>query len=1346
METRSFSIFKRLVLIAIALFWCIGQAGAEENSYYQKRQDAWDRLGDAMKARHAVDPSFPETIPQDEAQKPSAGLTATPTGINPAVDIALPNYANSPNLRKFVNKLPGVGAPGCSMSLPPGTGSCNENEVGQYIPLANPDQTTYPATQGFQASDYYEIGLSQYNQQLHSDLPAVGTKLRGYYQINNGTKDFGLGVATDHSKKYLGPLIIAERDKPVRIKFVNQMGINGAGDFALPVDTNIMGAGLGPLGPSGGLYTENRADLHLHGGLTPWISDGTPHQWITPANDATPYKKGASFQNVPDMVLGSVVNGTPVPCIGGAACFTPSPGDGIGTYYYTNQQSARLLFYHDHAYGITRLNVYAGEAAGYLIVDQVEKDLIEATNLSHVFDNMTNTTPRQILPDLGGVYHYGIPLVIQDRTFVQDASTQALQSPLPAGYAATPLTAAVDPLWPTYVPNAVGGDFWIGHEYMPNENIYDPSGFNVMGRWDYGPWMIPPMVVLNNTLPSPTIIPEAFMDTMIVNGTPFPYVELPKTAVRFRILNACNDRMLNLQLYFAKDMNGVVCKSPNVFDAATCTEVSMVPAGPVPGNPLYDTWPKDGRDGGVPDPATAGPDIWQIGNEAGFLAQVAVVPPQPVDFDYNRRSVTFGGVTSKSLYIPSAVRADVVVDFSPAAYAAGDILILYNDAPAPMPLFDTRYDYFTDDLDQTGIGGAPRTPRGFGPNTRTIMQIKLGAPLASPVNLPDLQNALPKAFAKAQHQLVVPAAYQNAVYNPVTPYTDIYANSVAETLNVTGTLSTVARVITELPGQSYTLPPVVTLYGGGVAGGTPGTIGNPGVVATATASLNGVTAITLVTAGSGYTSPPAVNMTGGGGTGATAAATISGGVVTTITITNLGSNYTTAPVVTISGGGGAGATAVATITLGSVGSITVNNAGSGYLTAPRVYVTPAVGGGGTGAMAAAMLTGDMFMTGKNLVEGFDMEFGRMNAQLGSTPNPLAPTVGAGPVIGLARYIDPPTEILTAGEAVLWRLNHLGVDSHAIHFHLFDVQVVNRVDWTNTIKPPYEDELGWKETIRTNPFEDIILAIRPLKMTFPFPIPRSNRLLDPTTTQGSTQNFQPVLPPIGIPAVAQISNVPTDFGWEYVWHCHLLGHEENDMMRPIVFIVPPPVAPTGLAGSVAAPPAPLGVNLTWGPAAVDPNTDGYTIQRATNTGFTSNLRTFTLNGNAVKTYLDNTVVANTRYYYRVRAFSTVGTSAWSNTATVITVPPPGNFAAAVSRSGTLGRVALTWTATGTISNFTLQRATNATFTSGLSSSTISSTARAATQFVTRPRTYYYRIRTNTNLGSSSWSPTLTVVVP
>ncbi len=243
-----------------------------------------------------------------------------------------------------------------------------------------------------------------------------------------------------------------------------------------------------------------------------------------------------------------------------------------------------------------------------------------------------------------------------------------------------------------------------------------------MGRWDYGPWMIPPMLALNNTLPSPTIVPEAFMDTMIVNGTAFPYVELPPTAVRFRILNACNDRMLNLQLYYAKaDTLLQIADAPYVRRVARSVRSQMVPASSAtrlirPGRGMA------GMAACLIRPRQ-GPNMWQIGNEGGFLAQVAVIPPQPVDFDYNRRSVTFGGVTSKALYLPPAVRADVIVDFS--AYHDGDTLILYNDAPAPMPLYDTRYDYFTDDPDQTANGGAPSTPPGFGPNTRTIMQIRI---------------------------------------------------------------------------------------------------------------------------------------------------------------------------------------------------------------------------------------------------------------------------------------------------------------------------------------------------------------------------------------------------------------------------------------------------------------------------------------------------------------------------------------------------------------------------------------------------------------------------------------------
>ncbi len=50
-------------------------------------------------------------------------------GFNPNVNYCLPNWAFSPNVRKFVDKLPGLGA-------------ANANNLGQYIPVATPDTTT----------------------------------------------------------------------------------------------------------------------------------------------------------------------------------------------------------------------------------------------------------------------------------------------------------------------------------------------------------------------------------------------------------------------------------------------------------------------------------------------------------------------------------------------------------------------------------------------------------------------------------------------------------------------------------------------------------------------------------------------------------------------------------------------------------------------------------------------------------------------------------------------------------------------------------------------------------------------------------------------------------------------------------------------------------------------------------------------------------------------------------------------------------------------------------------------------------------------------------------------------
>jgi FtsP/CotA-like multicopper oxidase with cupredoxin domain len=429
-------------------------------------------------------------------------------------------------------------------------------------------------------------------------------------------------------------------------------------------------------------------------------------------------------------------------------------------------------------------------------------------------------------------------------------------------------------------------------------------------------------------------------------------------------------------------------------------------------------------------------------------------------------------------------------------------------------------------------------------------------------------------------------------------------------------------------------------------------------------------------------------------------------------------------------------------TANMVGSITVTNPGL-CMSQPLIFLTNQPGVNGTGATATALLSKSLIATGKNMTEGFDVEYGRMDIRLGSTPNALTPNVGNGFVLGLARYIDPPTEVLNDGEVILWRLTHLGVDSHSMHFHLFDVQVVNRVDFTNVVKPPYLEEIGWKETIRTNPMEDTFLAIKPQSMTFPFPIPNSNRLLDPTTPINSTANFFPVAPPAGIVAVAQQTNVMTNFGWEYVWHCHLLGHEENDMMRPIALVVTAPVAPTTLVANVVATgPASVRVDLSWASTAV--NAAGYKVDRSTTSTFTAATTTsFNIVGAANMTYSDNSALTNTVYYYRVSAMNGAGTSTPSNVVTVRTVVPPIMLAPTIT-AGATDTVVINWTAGANPTNFTLQRLD---FTNGLVSYTVAGNLRQYTQTgLPKGATFWYRIRANITGASSSFTPQITVNTP
>ena len=822
-------------------------------------------------------------------------------------NIGLVPHATGTALRKFVDRLPGLGLPNCTVSAVPGTGTCNENTLGEYIPIAQADTLTYPG------SDFYTIALKDYTQKMHTDLPKA-TKLRGYAQPN----------ATDvklQAPHYLGPLILATKDKPVRILFQNLLGTGAAGNLFIPVDTTIMGAGTGGLGTTE-LFTQNRATMHLHGGHTPWISDGTPMQWITPAGDPTNYKKGLAFQNVPDMIgVGKSIQ-------------APAAGDGLGTFFWTNQQSGRLMFYHDHAHGITRLNVYAGEAAGYLITDPQEEALITARNLPNICAG-SQTTPSILCE-----YKYGIPLIIQDKTFV------------PANI------AVQDSLWNTVTWGAPG-DLWFPHVYEPNQLA--AGGLSPTGRWDYGPLTWPPSPALNLTLPSPSIVPESFMDTPLVNGAAYPYIDVQPKAYRFRVLNAANDRSWNLQLYYGTNAAGAVC-SGALTPAATCTEVKMVPAIPrpactalvttnctcdpvavppaTPAGCFPSTWPVDARSEGAPDPLTSGPQMIQIGTESGFLPTPVTIANQPITFDSN------GDVLDKSLLLMPAERADILIDFT--AIPPGSTLILYNDAPAALPGGDPRYDYYTGNPDESASGGSPSTLAGFGPNTRTIMQFRV-------------TNAAATA--------------------PIT------------------TLPATAALTTALSAAYTAIQP-------------------PHIVPTST-----------------YSKLTDVSMTFGGAT----------------------------------------------------------------------YP----------------------FKGKSINEGFDPTYGRINALLGTEePNGLTPSVPLD-------FAAAPTEIMGNNQVQLWKIVHNGIDAHPIHFHLMDVQVVNRIAWDGTILPPDPSEMGWKETVRMNRLQNVIIATRPTAPTIPFTVPDSIRPLDPLFPVSAT-------------------NPITNFNWEYVWHCHILGHEDYDLMRPIVF--------------------------------------------------------------------------------------------------------------------------------------------------------------------------------------------------
>ncbi len=143
------------------------------------------------------------------------------------------------------------------------------------------------------------------------------------------------------------------------------------------------------------------------------------------------------------------------------------------------------------------------------------------------------------------------------------------------------------------------------------------------------------------------------------------------------------------------------------------------------------------------------------------------------------------------------------------------------------------------------------------------------------------------------------------------------------------------------------------------------------------------------------------------------------------------------------------------------------------------------------------------------------EFGRMTANMGLEAPGITPLTQN---IILYPYVNPATELLdstglpssldvtpiasAADGTQIWKITHNGVDTHPLHFHLYNVQVLNRVTWDNIIIPPDPSELGWKDTVRVSPLEDTIVAVRPIQPTLPFGVPDSKRPYNPMMPIGA----------------------------------------------------------------------------------------------------------------------------------------------------------------------------------------------------------------------------------------------------
>jgi spore coat protein A len=259
-------------------------------------------------------------------------------------------------------------------------------------------------------------------------LPYTGTWVFGYRVGPTPAPSSAVGT-------YIGPVIVATRNQPAQIRYVNNLTANNIAwrDWTdLSLHSAFHQAVDQPM-PMVGDTTHYMGPVlavpHLHGGEDPAIIDGGPEAWFA-SNVPGPDTMTTYLSHGPAYYAGTDV--------AGAGANPAAVNEAI--YRYPNTQEAAPLWFHDHLLGATRLNAtFGGLAGAYALVDP---DLTLPAGLDPV--------------GLGG--RFLVPLVIQDRMF--DTNGQ-LYFP----------NIGINPEHPYWVPEFVGDTIVVNGKAWPYMNV-----------------------------------------------------------------------------------------------------------------------------------------------------------------------------------------------------------------------------------------------------------------------------------------------------------------------------------------------------------------------------------------------------------------------------------------------------------------------------------------------------------------------------------------------------------------------------------------------------------------------------------------------------------------------------------------------------------------------------------------------------------------------------------------------------------------------------------------------------------------------------------------------------------